>query len=552
MHRRTLSLGASLAVIALAFCTSREARANVAEGASRTIVTDQGPLKGINTPTESKYLGIPYAAAPVGNLRWRPPEPPAHFKGVFQATQFGNFCPQPDFGSGPGNEDCLFLNVYVRNVGQNQQPPHGFPVMVWIHPGGLHDGAGSFFDPTPLVEKGGVIVVTINYRLGILGFFAHPALDAEDHLRGNYGLMDQQLALKWVERNIGAFGGDHKRVTIFGESAGGLSVYSHLASPTAAGLFQRAIAESGAVQLFQHYFDTIVPLATGETTGVPLIGMPSGTDFATSVGCSSQTAQCLRAISAAALVKAEPGTFYPFVDGTVLTQTLDSAFASGQINRVPVISGSNHDENRVGVASQYDLGPLGPLADAGYTAAVAAVFGAPESDPFVQLLVNVLYPLSNYPPQPPGFQSAPLALSALTTDICCACPTRNADLSLSRYVATFAYEFSDENAPLPFGIPPVSFPLGAYHTAEIQYLIDLSGTPPATFTSNQQQLSDTMIAYWTQFAKTGNPNLAGAPAWSPFSASTPELQSLVPPAPVAESDSEFDSYHKCSSLWDTL
>jgi para-nitrobenzyl esterase len=183
--------------------------------------------------------------------------------------------------------------------------------------------------------------------------------------------------------------------------------------------------------------------------------------------------------------------------------------------------------------------------------AVAGFFGLTQTDPFAQFPVNVAYPLSNYPPQSLGFQSAPLALSALRTDFICDCSLRNANLLLSQHVPTYAYEFSDENAPLGFGITRVSFPLGAYHTVEIQYLMNIFGTS-ATFTTELQQLSDTMIGYWMQFAKTGNPNSAGAPAWSPFSAAPHERQSLVPPAPVAESDSVFDSYHRCSTLWDTL
>ena len=171
-------------------------RAVVAAGA---IVIDQGPLKGISTPGEDQYLGIPYAAAPVGNLRWRPPQPPAHFKALFHATQFSNVCTQLQLGAGPlvGSEDCLYLNVYVPDT---DPPAHGFPVMVWIHGGGLTWGAGSQYDPTPLVEKGDVIVVTINYRLGYLGFFAHPALDTEGHLAGNYGLLDQHLPLGPIAR----------------------------------------------------------------------------------------------------------------------------------------------------------------------------------------------------------------------------------------------------------------------------------------------------------------------------------------------------------------
>jgi para-nitrobenzyl esterase len=400
---------------------------------------------------------------------------------------------------------------------------------------------GGFNDPTALVKKG-VVVVTINYRFHVLGFFAHPALDAEGHLKANYGLMDQQFAFKWVKRNIGAFGGDPKRVTIFGESGGGISVYSSLASPTAAGLFQRAISESGAGAQFQDYFHLIVPLATAEA---------AGSAFAASVGCGGQTAQtatCLRALSASALILADtnPNEVDPVVDGTVLSQTPDSAFASGQFNRVPVISGSNHDEFRLFLAFQFDYSG-NPLTDPNYVAAVANFFGTSQSNPFVQFLVNVAYPLSAYPP-PAGVMSAPLAFGALTTDFVNACPTLNANRLLSQYVSTYAYEFNDENAPLDFGLQPASFPLGAYHGAEIQYL-----EPPApagAFTPAQQQLSNTMIGYWTRFARTGNPNSAGAPLWSSFSAMTNEFQSLVPPTPMVESN--FDSSHQCSSLWNTF
>lgn len=523
--------------------------------AGPAIVTDQGPLKGISTPGENQYLGIPYAAAPVGNLRWLPPQSPAHFRGVFQATKFGNVCTQNQtffVGTPIGSEDCLYLNVYVPDV---EPPPHGFSVMVWIHGGALVSGAGSLYDPTPLVEKGNVIVVTINYRLGLLGFFAHPALDAEGHLNANYGLMDQQFALDWVRRNIGGFGGDHKRVTIFGESAGGFSVLSNLASPTAAGLFQRAISESGAYAHFQDYWDPIslVPLATAETVGTPFV--PAGTTLAANVGCSSQTAQCLRAIPASTLVEAQPrilfpalGVVFPIIDGTVLTQTLDAAFKSGAFNPVPVISGTNHDEWRLFVAFQYDLEGT-PLTDAEYPAAVAAFLRLPVSDPFVQLVLNV-YPLSNYPPPPGYFVSAPLALGALGTDDLFVCTSRNADLSLSKYVPTYTYEFNDETAP-PV-LPPLSFPLGAAHFIELEYLFNLSafGISP-TFTPDQKQLSDTMIGYWTQFAKTGNPNVEGAPSWPEYGA-TAQFQSLVAPTPAPESDSSFDTDHKCSSFWDTF
>ena len=204
-----------------------------------SIVTQDGPVKGIVSPSINEFLGIPYAAPPLGPRRWMPPQSHERWHGVLDATQLGNQCPQVDFfGTELGDEDCLFLNVYTPGGKKNRNEDDDLPVMVWIHGGSLVTGSGGLYDPTPLVTKGNVIVVTINYRLGVLGFLAHPALDAEGHLNANYGLMDQQLALRWVQRNIEAFGGDPERVTIFGESAGGLSVYSHLASPTAAGLFQ--------------------------------------------------------------------------------------------------------------------------------------------------------------------------------------------------------------------------------------------------------------------------------------------------------------------------
>lgn len=391
------------------------------------------------------------------------------------------------------------------------------------------------------MKKGGVIVVTINYRLGALGFFAHPALDAEGHLNGNYGLMDQQFALRWVQRNIAAFGGDPDRVTIFGWSSGGLSVYSHLASPTAAGLFHRAIAQSGADASFQDYLlNFIVPLADAEVAGAA---------FASQVGCSDGTAQCLRATSATTLVKAQPDEVFPFVDGVVLPEQLGIAFLdSGKFNHVPVITGSTRDEGRADIARLYDY--VGhPLTDANYPQAVADLFGFPLDHPFIQFFLLPHYPLSNYPPPPGVVSGAPLALSAVSTDVAASCPGRNAALLLSQHVPTYAYEFNDANAPLSFGLVPASFPLDAYHGSEVQYLLNVLGIS-APFTRDQQQLSDTMISYWSQFARTGDPNAPGTPVWLPYSAMTDQFQSLVPPTPTIEVN--FDTVHQCSSFWNTF
>ena len=502
--------------------------------------TESGLVIGSTTDGGNEFLGIPYAAPPVGALRWRPPKHYGFFPGfVLQATQFGSACTQP---GGIGGENCLFLNVYTpqrtSDDGWHDRDRRGLPVMFWIHGGGLINGSSTPYNPELLVKKG-VIVVTINYRLGFLGFFAQSAIDAEGHLNGNYGLMDQQFALKWVRRNIANFGGDPDRVTIFGESAGGQSVYAQLASPLSSRLFRGAIAESGSYAEFQDYFFNVVTLAQAETTGTQSV--PSGAAIADSVGCTSQTASCLRAVPAATMVAKEPFPLYPFVDGTLLTQTIGAAFASGEFNHVPVIAGTNHDEYRLFVALDFDLVGNPILTSAEYDIASNALWG-PLAPP-----VLALYPFAAYP-------TGGEALGASGTDGVFSCPARNVDQALSKLVPTYAYEFNDENAPpaqSAFG-GLLTFPLGAYHSSELQYLfpgIDVFGLP-TTLSSQQMQLSDAMVSYWTQFAKKGDPNSSGEPLWSPYSASTDEFQSLIPPAPGVESN--FDSSHKCSTFWDTF
>ena len=323
---------------------------------------------------------------------------------------------------------------------------------------------------------------------------------------------------------------------MFGESAGGQSVYANLASPTAGGLFQRAIAESGAYVEFQSYFNFIVARTVGETIGT---SVQSGAAIANSVGCSSQTAACLRAVPAATLALQEPGTIYPFVDGTILPQTPTQAFVRGKFNRVPVMSGGNHDEWRSFIPN---------LTDAEYPSAVASLVAMPVTSELVQFLVNVLYRLSNYPP-PPGVMSAPLALGALGTDEIFACPERNSVQLLSQFVTTHAYEFNDKNAPSLFANP--GFPLGAYHGSELQYLFDLNqrftGTNP--FTPDQRALSQAMIDYWTPFATAGDPNSSSTPVWSAYDSAVDHFQSLVPPSPEVESS--FNTDHQCS-FWNGL
>jgi len=485
-------------------------------GPTDTIMTESGPVRGMQTEAVDEYLGIPYAAAPVGELRWLPPQPHGPWPGVLEAFNFGSECTQP--GSSPGetagNEDCLFLNVY-----RPHRRARNLPVMVWIHGGGLTILSGAFDVPPALLEGGDVIVVSMNYRLGVLGFFAHPSLDAEDHLNANYGLMDQQFVLSWVRRNIAAFGGDPDRITIFGTSAGALSVYSHLASPTAAELFHRAIAQSGSYEGLVSYERSIVPISEAESAGVA---------FANTFGCS--TASCLRAVPAAQLVAAEPSNSYPIVDGAVLTMTPGAAFASGQFNRVPVIAGTSHDDYRFVVAIDYDFGS-GPLTVAEYPAAVARMLGLPLADPFVTTVLDQ-YPLSNHD------DNASIALGAAGTDRGFACPALSGNLSLTQWVPTYAYEFNDEHAPSFFD-RPVSFPLGAYHSAEVLYLLNTH-----LLNAEQLQLSRAWIRYWTTFAASGDPNSPGAPDWPLFDAAAEPVQSMKPPAPLSESG--FATDHMCS------
>jgi para-nitrobenzyl esterase len=484
---------------------------------SSVVSTHEGPVKGVSTPTMREFLGIPYAAPPVGDLRWQPPQPHVRWSAPRDATQFASHCAQnaSPFGVASLSEDCLYLNVYTPKDGRDDHP-----VMVWIHGGALVVGESDDYNPVRMVEQGDVVVVTINYRLGLFGYMAHPALSAEsaEHISGNYGLMDQQFALEWVRQNIERFGGDRDKVTLFGESAGGLSTLSNAASPRAAGLFHGAIVESGAYAL------NLPSLATAEA---------QGSAVATSLGCS--TAACLRSLTTAQLLSKTGSGITPNVDGKVLPQTLATAFSSGQFNRVPIVQGSNHDEFTLFVGLDFDL-VSGPVTAPAYPFIVRAIVG-----PVLAPAVLAEYPLANY-------ASPDEAIAAFGTDVTFACPARSAERSLSGFVHTYEYEFNDENAPQNF-LPPISIPYGAAHASEIQYLFTLPQSAPLS--STQQRLSETMIAYWTQFARTGDPNTFRRhhfpePFWPRFSANDEDedIQSLAPAGAQVESD--FATRHHCA------
>jgi para-nitrobenzyl esterase len=499
------------------------------------VTTSAGPVRGVSQGEVEKFLGIPYAAPPVGELRWQPPKSPARWSEPRAADTFAAHCAQPtsSFSVKGGSEDCLYLNVY-RPAGSGDDASRNpwfarRPVMVWIHGGGLVTGASDQYDPTRLVEQGDVIVVTINYRLGYFGFLAHPALTAasKDHISGNYGLLDQQAALDWVRDNIAPFGGDPSQVTIFGESAGGMSVRAHLVATGSRGRFAGAIIESGA------YSGGSMALADVEK---------QGTAFAATAGCSDQSLDCLRKLSTDALVAGtgKTGVVPLAVDGHVLALPLDEAFRTGRFNRVPVVSGSNHDEGRLFVATSFDLAG-GPLQADGYKAAIG---DALKVDAALVDRIAEAYPLSAY-------DNPDLALSAVQTDATFSCNALSDAQSLSRYVPTFAYELNDPNVPLSI-LPKASIPYGSAHSAELPFLFDLAAGETdkgAGFSATEQTLSRTMIQYWTTFARRGDPNGRSAAYWPGFRGSDGEIQSLTPPTPGQAED--FAADHKCD-FWTSL
>ncbi|MEC4722340.1 carboxylesterase/lipase family protein [Noviherbaspirillum sp. CPCC 100848] len=505
---RPLLLGAFVG-LALAGCGGDNADRN-------RVLTDRGEVLGNETASMHQYLGIPYAAPPTGARRWKAPEPPAAWSGTREAGKFGSGCPQTGgaFGAASTNEDCLYLNVFT---------PKGdgpFPVMVWIHGGAFVSGSGDSYDASKLVAQG-VAVVTINYRLGHLGFLAHPSLSAEQGgSSGNYGLMDQQAALRWVKNNIAQFRGDPNNVTVFGESAGGLSVQSQVASPLAAGLFNKAIVQSGSYTLDQ-------PSLAQAQAG--------GTAVATAAGCTDQSASCLRALTVEQILQRQAGAnVVPTIDNKVLPVSLRAAFTSGSFNKVPVIEGSNADEYSLLSAARMDLVPsVGPVTAANYQARVSSLIAA-SGRTFEQ--VNAQYPLSAY--------ASPVeAYDAIATDLLFACSGRtSARLKSASGANVYAYEFNDPNAPMIY-LPPATRPRwGAYHAAEIQYLFPTSRAG-VTYTAAQQALSNQMVAYWTAFAKNGNPNGTG-PAWPQFTNANDTFVSLEPG--TSRTVTNFAQRHKCA------
>ena len=502
------------------------------------VMTSSGPVVGARRGSLDWFLGIPYAAPPVGDLRWRPPTAPRKWAKPREATAFANWCTQvaPEGFSKPIlNEDCLYLNVVTPRDALRKRSKRA--VIVWIHGGGLRQGRSNDYDPTLLVGKGNVVFVSFDYRLNILGFLAHPELDKEGHDFANYGLMDQQFALSWVRRNIRAFGGDPGNVTLMGESSGGANVFNQLVSPTSAGLFNKAIIESGSLWFgpFAPFYDGY-SLQEAEKTGkaaAELMGCPAGSPVS-----------CMRSVPveqlAAIVRKLPPYSFGVVVDGTIITRRAHDAVLAGEFKRVPIINGSNHDE-WTWVEGLHENAAGHPLDPAKMQENLRDTFG----DVADQVVSH--YPVAAYD------GSAGAASARAVTDGLFVCPLLAANRALAKFTQVWGYEFNDTQAPFPFR--KASFPYGAAHTLEMRYLFkDYTGAVGELkpLSAGQRALSDAMIRYWTNFAKRGNPNSADDVAWPAIGAGDERYLSLRPPRPELLAADRIDAVHQCGSLWSAL
>jgi para-nitrobenzyl esterase len=471
-------LGALLALTSMSV-RADELQVTVASGVLSGFASRDGFVRS--------FKGVPYAAPPVGALRWRPPQAVEAWQGTRDANRFSPVCPQPSPIAGgfyqreffqsfqAQSEDCLYLNVWTA------APPGAAPrpVMVFFHGGGnsLWSGSMAAFDGTLLARKGAV-VVTLNSRLGVFGFLAHPELDAEspNHVSGNYGLLDQQAALHWVKTNIAAFGGDPERITIFGQSAGGTDAGYAMASPLANGLFRRAIIESGAV-----FFPTR-SLAAAEEGGKKLL---------TELGAPSIAA--LRDMPVAQIIAHIGRSFGAYgleavIDGWVLPRDTPEAIATGQHNGVEMMLGSVANEGT-------EL--LSPTTPDGVRAMTKRWFG-PQADP-----INALYTLTDP-------ETATVAEDQLLSDYSAAMDRVTAGLFARQGHSAWVYSF---NRAAP-GSDPVK--VGAFHCAELVYVFGTQNTVDRPWEETDRQLSDVMSSYWVRFAATGNPNGADVPDWPAY------------------------------------
>ena len=501
-----------LAAILLTSANAQETKENKPEPTpAPTVRTASGILRGVTEGDVSSFKGIRYAAAPVGTNRWRPPQPAPEWQGERDASKFGADCAQRGFGSAASvrensSEDCLFLNVW-KPAGATSGAK--LPVMVWIHGGAFVFGSGSAPEfSRAQFAKQGVILVTFNYRLGRLGFFAFPALSKElpDEPKGNYAYMDQIAALKWVQRNIATFGGDPKNVTIFGESAGGVSVHSLLTIPEARGLFHKAISQSGGGRhgvltgrpIRQEKADPFYPVSA-ETIGI---------NFARKHGIEGTDAAALaklRALSVEEIVdggqetdgQGGPRTYSgPILDGKLVAENCESAYKAGRQASVPLIIGSNSAEIGGGFVN------------------------ASSSKEELFALFKELDDEAKAAYDPDGNKEFAEVLTRFNSDKVWAEPARLVARAFEAkgapaYVYLFSYVSASMRERMRFG---------AAHGSEIPYVFNnLGGRNGAAVATTDQQVANLMNTYWANFAKTGDPNGPGLPTWPVYKSSTNEI-----------------------------
>ena len=524
---RSLAGGASVVAFAVALAAGT-VTAGTASAASAPPVahTRSGELRGLAYANHRVFSGIPYAAPPVGRLRWRPPEPARPWPGVRDATRPGPVCPQfAADGAITGSEDCLYLNVTIPSLTAGGGP---LPVMVWLPGGGFVQGAGSEYDATRLATQGHVIVVMVNYRLGALGFLDLPAFRAQSADSGDYGLADQQAALRWVRANIAAFGGNPRQVTLAGQSGGAYSVCAHLAAPGSRGLFARAIVQSGPCG------NAFITASEAQNRGLAA---------AAELGCTQPATMlaCLRSKPAAALVplgaervftatgRISDLPWMPVAGTPALPVQPLTALRAGTAARVPLMQGSTTDEMRPFVALQFN--PSGQkITTQTYAATLTDIFGRRVA------AVLSRYPASRYP-------TPAIALATVLTDWgrkLGSCPVLPADDAAARHAPVYAYEWAEDSGQTLAGLP-----LGAPHSGELPYLFDGSYTQqPPPSTPAQLELSRQLIGYWTQFARTGNPNRRGLQPWPPYKTRGPVLSLAAGPHGIATTN--FAATHQCS------